>query len=644
MNIYQGIGTGSLSSTFANALRATSGSLTGTSNTFTREAGATAFFIAANSIAYDGATDRLYASTNSGTIVPIRPNGSGSDAPITVSTGVVGQIEVLNGVLYVAIEGGTKIVKVDLATRAVGTPFALGSSFGSNWTAVDFAILPNDPATIGVILNYVSSGDPKVAVYTDGVRRSTVIAYDPFSSTGPNFQEITNAGASNRLYAKGSSSAGSVLHLLDVTASGITLARSYTVPGALTNLMGSGALLIGDGGYVIEGETGNVRGRIGVTNGAPSGSFLVDEATGRATLLARRTSYYADPWDVRVFDLASFADLGGTQAQDEPLSVPYTYPTLYTPAVRVGARSVAFRGGSTVEFVPTPLILPVATPQPDLAVQQINAPANASAGQPVSFNMLVRNMGTAPAANVTLTSSCTNSAPFLSASTTQGTLTQNGATVSAQLGTLAPGDAATVCVVLTARAGGNTNSMTVTTSTPEPHTLNNLSSLTISPPTYADPLPKVNLTTTDLASSKVTQRVYAPLGLRQRPVQRHGGGPGPHGPCGARVRARGQRPGPGGARGERDRPARRPRGWHGHAGQCGHVHRGHRFHPWHGSRREKTFRQGHGRPHRSAGAIPHLPQGYDGRPRRCGIVSKRHPDRRGHRQCRAQPMARCRSG
>jgi len=345
------------------------------------------------------------------------------------------------------------------------------------------------------------------------VKRSTVISYNSSSSSNPVLaRQITVGSQANRFYASngdpGSSSA--TLYLLDVTTGGVQLARSYVEPGTLTNLTANGSLIAEDSGRVFQAETGNQLGRIGT--GSNLASVYLDEATGRAAQIIHITPYYYDPYALSVFELNGYSETGrALTTTDAPVFNSNYYPALPSRIVKAGAKSIAYRTNSSVMFARS-YLLPVATaPQPDLAVQQIAAPSNVAIGQAMSFNMLVRNNGNAAASNVVLKSDWT-AGTYLGASTTKGTFSQSGTRLTVNIGSLAANETATVCLQMTA-AANLTNTATVTTTTAEALTTNNVHSVTIYPSGSIAQMSTMALSTTDLAYSKVTQRVYAPQGF-----------------------------------------------------------------------------------------------------------------------------------
>ena len=498
------------------SIRAVAGTATGTSNSFTVEAAPFTFAsLSANEIAYDPVTNRVYASTSSGTVVPINPDTGAMDAPITVSSGAVGQIEIptSGGILYAAVNNRTQLVKVDLVAKTVGTPFSVGSYNGTALTVRDFAILPNDSNTVGVVLDPQGYGvADHVAIYTNGVKRTTVITYNSSAGSNPVVaSQITAGGTANRFYASTGSTYYSLntLYLLDVSAGGVALNRSYAEVSSLTNLTASGGLVADDTGRIFDGETGNPLGRIGNGNSA---GVLLDSTTGRASQIIHTTQNYYDPYALAVYELTGYSETGRYVTDTTP---PYSdtsyYPALPSRIVKAGTHTVAYRSASSVLLVKSYLLPDPATAAPDLAVQQMTAPSVIENGKPMSFNILVRNNGSATASNVTLTSDWTPGAVYLGGSTTQGTLTRSGSHLSVSIGTLAAGNAVTVCVRL--NGGSNSNRAVVTTTSTEPFTLNNVHSVSTSPGTNYAPFYFMPILGRDMVSSQDLQTVYSGSGF-----------------------------------------------------------------------------------------------------------------------------------
>jgi uncharacterized repeat protein (TIGR01451 family) len=98
----------------------------------------------------------------------------------------------------------------------------------------------------------------------------------------------------------------------------------------------------------------------------------------------------------------------------------------------------------------------------DLSVQKTDSPDPVSVGQELTYTVTVTNEGPSPAGAVTLTDTLPASVTFGSADASQGSCLQMGATVTCDLGELAPTAEATVTITVTPVAAGTiTNTATV---------------------------------------------------------------------------------------------------------------------------------------------------------------------------------------
>ncbi len=126
------------------------------------------------------------------------------------------------------------------------------------------------------------------------------------------------------------------------------------------------------------------------------------------------------------------------------------------------------------------------TPGVDLALAQVALPAPANAGAEVAFVLTITNNSTTSASNVVLTDTLPSNFTYVSATSTQGTVSQSGGVVTAQLGTLPPspitgarGTAQVTIVGIPTTTGKLTNAAIVTGDQPQTVVANNVSSLTV---------------------------------------------------------------------------------------------------------------------------------------------------------------------
>jgi uncharacterized repeat protein (TIGR01451 family) len=118
-------------------------------------------------------------------------------------------------------------------------------------------------------------------------------------------------------------------------------------------------------------------------------------------------------------------------------------------------------------------------PASDLSLEQ-SAPTSGKVGRPLTFTLIARNDGPAPATGVTFVDTLPGGAELLSVDTTQGTVTEGDQTVTVDLGALAPGGTSTISVTLKPlQAGALTNTAEVSSPAPDPTPSDNLSSLEV---------------------------------------------------------------------------------------------------------------------------------------------------------------------
>jgi hypothetical protein len=132
-------------------------------------------------------------------------------------------------------------------------------------------------------------------------------------------------------------------------------------------------------------------------------------------------------------------------------------------------------GGQTARIDQGGLRPPPQTP--DLVPALSQTVVGSRAGPNVKLTTLVRNLGHAPAANVTLDQAQAGAAVLVSAGASQGNCAL-AQPLRCSLGTIAPGASATVTQLLRAPAGrGFSTTATAATTTPEPVTSNNAATL-----------------------------------------------------------------------------------------------------------------------------------------------------------------------
>jgi len=125
-------------------------------------------------------------------------------------------------------------------------------------------------------------------------------------------------------------------------------------------------------------------------------------------------------------------------------------------------------------------------PSSDLSVTNVGSPNPIAAGHKLTFTVTITNFGPSAATGVSLTDTWTATSDikggiaFISVSTSQGTCSQSGSSVSCSLGNLPDGSSATVTVVVQPRSKGTLNDMaTVSASEHDPNPANNSATTTV---------------------------------------------------------------------------------------------------------------------------------------------------------------------
>ena len=132
--------------------------------------------------------------------------------------------------------------------------------------------------------------------------------------------------------------------------------------------------------------------------------------------------------------------------------------TLVNPATVSGAETETNLDNNEDE-VSTPV-----EPRVDLVIFKADSPDPVTAGEQLTYTLSVSNNGPSPATGVTVVDTLPAGVSYQSSSASQGTVSQSGNTVTANVGSLASGGSATVTIVVTVNPdtrGTLTNEATV---------------------------------------------------------------------------------------------------------------------------------------------------------------------------------------
>jgi hypothetical protein len=253
----------------------------------------------ANDVVADAARGRLYASvagtdpTHANTIAKIDPATGTVEATVAIGSDPGRMAMSDDGqYLYVGLNGTGEVARVDLATFTAGPKFGLGTGYWSGTLYVkDIDVLPGAPTSVAVSRRYANTSPDHagVAIYDNGVRRTSVTADNPINSA----IEFTSSAAS--LYGADNETTSNNFSVLSVTASGVTQASTTAgvVDGFDTDMAAaSGRLYLSDG-MVIDPATSTT---------APAGRCTFDSSAMRVVR--------PDPANNRVFFLSVTSLIG----------------------------------------------------------------------------------------------------------------------------------------------------------------------------------------------------------------------------------------------------------------------------------------------------------------------------------------------
>ncbi|HEX6207815.1 MAG TPA: hypothetical protein VF058_05580 [Actinomycetota bacterium] len=218
--------------------------------------------------------------------------------------------------------------------------------------------------------------------------------------------------------------------------------------------------------------------------------------------------------DIFVKDLST----GGVELASTSSSGIKGNGTSYQVSLGDRGAAVAFRSDATNldpadgESGPDVYVKELGGPEPpseatgDLSISQAASPDPVPAGEPITYDVRVRNAGPAEATGVAMLDELPDGVTFDSATASQGGgCSESGGIVRCDLGSLAPGQTADASVVVVPQdLGYLTNTVTVQANEPDPNTLDNRSSIN----TDVDPAADVAVSLTD---SPDPVRVRQPL-------------------------------------------------------------------------------------------------------------------------------------
>ncbi len=439
---------------------------TDTSNMTGGSTAAFTFVVKVNTNAASGTT---ITQTDSVASTTADPNNADNSATVNVSVADSVDLSVTNSAAPVPVLAGNNITYTQVVTNAGPSSAAgvtLTNSLPANTTAVSLTgpagwtctlatftctnpnLAPSLPATVifvikvnagtvsGTAINETASVSSSVADLNPANNNATAL---DVVATGTQADLVTTNSASPALVAAGSN----ITYTQTVTNNGpatattasftqstppnttfqsIVIPAGWTCP-TLPAIGGTGTITCNDGSALGIGAPNTVTFTIvlQVNSGTPSGTNITDTVTATATNI-----------------------------------VPGITSNTASATVTVASAGSA-----------------------DVAIVKTAAPNPVTEGTALSYTLSVTNNGPASATNVTVTDTLPSVVTYLSATTTQGSCSEAGGTVTCLLGTMASAGTATITILsIPNQPGVVTNTATVTADQTDSNTANNSSTQT----------------------------------------------------------------------------------------------------------------------------------------------------------------------
>jgi len=423
----------------------------------------------ANDLVYDSGQQLLYASIPS----IAGPAIGNSVVPIDPATGIVGNpifvgsepnklaLSSDNSVLWVGLDGGAAVRKVNLVTHTAGVSFPLGGGTGyynPPYTGKALAVMPGHPGTLAVC---DSIGE--VAIYDDGVKRAAEIA----SPSGPLNGMVFSPSGSD-LYGVGSGYA-----LFTVDSTGVTSATVLNSSVSSNDLRyDKGRVYLTDGA-VLDANTGVQLGAFYINSQQQaSGPVAPDSTVGRAYLLY--SSNASSTRQINAYDLKTFVLKGS-----DPIGEVSTgYSSTPAALVRWGSDGLAyidtnsFAESGQLYILHSKLVRDLSKQPADLSISA-KAPATAVTGSTLTYTLTATNGGPYTAPEVVLIDTVPFGTVLQSVNASQGSCSGTDV-IRCDLGTIAISASATVTVnVIPLTARTLKNVAQVSSPQGDPHLANN---------------------------------------------------------------------------------------------------------------------------------------------------------------------------
>lgn len=409
------------------------------------------------SMVYDANRQRILATLPSsggdgGRIVPIDPATGTIGTPLYIGEGPGKLVLSSDGhYLHFSLSTPKAVQRVDLDTLAADLRFSLGSDPQRGpRSLIDLEAVPGSPESVAVATS-VGLPNYRVAIYDNGVERPQT--FDVYGD------DLAFAGSSAQLDVCNRQTSGADFTRLLVGPEGVSrldvtgAVRCYAASGMVYN---SGRFY-GDDGNVLDPATVRLAGLL------PGGGVFTADPTLRRAFGVTSAS---NGLTLSAYDMDRFVFLGSAKINGSFGA--------QSQVLRWGDDGLAIRTASELVIVRSSVVY--AATSADLSLEFADGQGSVAVGQNVTYTLEVHNRGPASASGVVVTDPLPFALTFVSApSNCTGTFT-----VSCNLGSLGPGQSASVEIVANVGTLDRiSNTASVTSVQPDSHPADNTATQTI---------------------------------------------------------------------------------------------------------------------------------------------------------------------
>jgi uncharacterized repeat protein (TIGR01451 family) len=444
-------------------------------DTATMAAATTANFTYVVKVNTNVASGTTITQTDSVSSTTIDPNGGNNSATVNATVADSADLSVTNAANPVPVQATNNITYTQVVTNngpSVATSVTLTDALPANTTAVSLtgpvgwtctvgtltctnpSLAPGVPATITYVVK-VNAGTAAGTAVNETVNVSSTITDPNSANNSATAADVVALATQADLITTNSASPSSV-------AAGSNVTYTQTV----TNL----GPAVTTAGMTITQITPPNTNFQSVTPPAGWTCGTVPPVGGTGTITC------TDSGTLAVNGIASFTLV---------LQVNAGTPSGTTITDTATATAANIVPGITTNIASATVVVANAN-SADMAIVKTGTPNPVTEGTPLTYTLTVTNNGPASATNVTVMDSLPSVVTYLSTTTTQGSCSEAGGSVTCLLGTMANGTTATISILTLPNAPGMvSNTATVSADQSDPNTANNTSTWieTITAPT-----------------------------------------------------------------------------------------------------------------------------------------------------------------